>query len=201
MLLINVARVSLLKSLSLEYGSERFPRPYLSLSHLNCHFRSRITDFAMALNMDGTNEAKVGWVWGMGNRSTFDVLWTCLSVVLVCTYKVIHLNLSACREAEASWDQLLFWKKWLRKLKWMGFMALSPELLLAMALQDFEWSRRLEQTFARTGSNHELSLRGSTLEADAIHFVEDGKATSGQRSKSNTLPFRYDHNITKEVSS
>ena len=81
-------------------------------------------------------------------------------------------------------------------------MALSPELLLAMALADFEWSRRLEQTFARTDPNHKPSLRPSTLEADAIDFVEDGKAMSGERSKSNTLPFRYAwHNLNKEVSS
>ena len=71
-------------------------------------------------------------------------------------------------------------------------MAFSPELLLAMALGDFEWSRRMEQTFARTGPNHEPSLRPSTLEADATNFVEDGKATSGERSKSDTVPFRYD---------
>ena len=84
----------------------------------------------------------------------------------------------------------------------MGFMALSPELLLAMALGDFEWSRRLVQTFARTGPNHEPSLRPTTLEADAIDFVEDGKATSGERSKSNTRPFRYAwHDLIKEASS
>lgn len=145
----------------------------------------------MALNIDGTHEARVGWVWDMGNRSTFDVLWSCLSVILVCTYKVIHLNLPACTEAEASWNQLLFWKKWLRKLKWMGFMALSPELLLAMALQDFVWSRQSEQRFARTGANHKSSLSPSKVEADAIDFVEDGKPASTERPKLNTLPFRY----------
>ena len=145
----------------------------------------------MAFGIDGNNEAKVGWVWNISNRSTFDVLWSCLSVILVCTYKVVHLNLPACREAEASWDQLLFWKKWLRKLKWMGFMALSPELLLSMALGDFLWSRQNERRFGRTRANHKSSLCPSKLEADAIHFVKDEKVTSTERPKSNSLPSRY----------
>ena len=145
----------------------------------------------MAINIDGTDEAKVGWVWNIGNRGTFDVLWSCLSVVLVCTYKVIHLNLPARGEAQASWNQLLFWKKWLRKLKWMGFMALSPELLLAMALQDFLWSRQYEQKFERTGANHVSSLCSSKLEAGAIDSVEDRKPASTDQPKLTTLRFRY----------
>lgn len=154
----------------------------------------------MASNIHESNEAKVGWVWSMSKRSTFDVLWTCLSVILVCTYKVIHLNLPASREAEATWDQLLCWKKWLRKIKWMGFMALSPELLLAMALGDFEWSRRLERRFAQTGANCKSSLPRSSAKADVIDFVEDGKATPTERSTSNTLPFQYaKHNLESEV--
>ena len=169
----------------------KIPIAKFLLTALEAFLKLRMTELRMAMNIDGANEAKVGWVWGMSNRSTFDVLWTCLSVILVCTYKVIHLNLPACKEAEASWDQLLFWKKWLRKLKWMSFMALSPELLLAMALSDFEWSRRLERRFARTGANYKSSLRPSTLEADAIDFVEEGKATSRERSKSNTPSVQY----------
>lgn len=143
----------------------------------------------MAFGIDGKNETKVGWVWNICNRSTFDVLWSCLSVILVCTYKVIHLNLSSSREAEASWDQLLFWKKWLRKLKWMCFMALSPELLLSMALGDFLWSRQNEQRFAQIRANHSPSFSPSKLEANAIDCVKEEKLTSTERPKSNSLPF------------
>ena len=145
----------------------------------------------MALSIDGNHEAKVGWVWSNCNRSTFDVLWGCLSVVLVCTYKVIHLNLPASREAEASWSQLLFWKKWLRKLKWMGFMALSPELLLAMALGDFLWSRQNQRRFARTRVGHKSSVCPSRSEVDAVDLVKDETWTSTKRLESEFLPFLY----------
>ena len=40
----------------------------------------------------GTNS--VGWVWGDHSRSSFDILWSCLAIIVVCTYKVVHLNLS-----------------------------------------------------------------------------------------------------------
>ena len=145
----------------------------------------------MALSIDGYHEAKVGWVWGNCNRSTFDVLWGCLSVVLVCTYKVIHLNLPASGEAEASWNQLLFWKKWLRKLKWMGFMALSPELLLAMALGDFLWSRQNRRLFARTRVGHKSSVYPNRSEVVAVDLAKDETVTSIERLESETLPFRY----------
>ena len=145
----------------------------------------------MAFGIDGNNEAKVGWVWNVCNRSTFDVLWSCLSVILVCTYKVVHLNLPSPREAEASWHHFLFWKKWLRKLKWMCFMALSPELLLAMALGDFLWSRQNEQKFARIRANHGPFLSPGKVKAIDVDCVEEERVTSTERPKSTSLPFLY----------
>ena len=166
-------------------------QPCFLFAASKAYIRLRVIRFRMASSIDGKNEAKVGWVWDSCNRSTFDVLWSCLSVVLVCTYKVIHLNLPACREAEASWHQSLFWKMWLRKLKWMVFMALSPELLLAMALGDFLWSRQNGRRFARTRAGHKSSIYPSKSKVDAVKFVKDEKVTSTERSKSNSLPFRY----------
>ncbi len=120
-----------------------------------------------ALDADGNGQARVGWVWDVGNRSSFDVLWSCLAVILVCTYKVVHLNLPAESEAEASWRRWGFWKKWLRKLKWMGFMALSPEMLLSMALQDWLWSRDSVRKF------RESSLKNKSYTADSGKAMAD----------------------------
>ena len=150
----------------------------------------------MASGIDGENETKVGWVSTNCQRSTYDVLWSCLSVVLVCTYKVIHLNLPARRESEAPWAEFLFWKRWLRKLKWMAFMALSPELLLAMALGDFLWSRQNERKFARIRTKHERSLRPQELDRKSMDLVQDKKVTSTDISESNYLPFRYAWHIS-----
>lgn len=192
--------ISCIQSLTIIFIKLRVPTIPTTYSHISlrcpaAYTRLRITEVRMAFGIDGKNETKVGWVWNICNRSTFDVLWSCLSVILVCTYKVVHLNLPSSREAEASWDQLLFWKKWLRKLKWMCFMALSPELLLSMALGDFLWSRQNEQRFAQIRANHNPSLSPSKLEANAIDCVKEEKVTSTERPKSNSLPFLYAQRI------
>ena len=143
------------------------------------------------MTIDGTNQAKVGWVWRDNHRSTSDILWSCFAVILVCTYKVIHLNLPARMEAEASWYQPRFWKKWLRKLKWMGFMALSPELLLSMALADFLWSRNSERLFAELEGKRESSSTPGKKDVNAIELVGNRQTTSKEPPKSSPLPFGY----------
>lgn len=110
---------------------------------------------------DENKDVMVRWVWTDGTRSTFDILWSCIAVIIVCTYKVIHLNLPGENEMNASWRVLLFWKRRLRKFKWMVFMALSPELLLSMALQDWLWCRDSVRKFGQV--NLEARTRPSVL--------------------------------------
>ena len=113
---------------------------------------SFFTAFCHASNTN-PDPTMTGWVWNNGPRSTFDILWSCLSIIIICTWKVVHLHIPAEDEANASWLHRLFWKKWARKFKWMFLMALSPELLYSMALRDWLWSRASLQEFKK------LSLR------------------------------------------
>lgn len=96
-----------------------------------------------AASKNGTAEAKVGWISGDNTRSSFDVIWSCLAAILVCTYKVIHLNIPG---EETSW------LKWRRRFKWMGWMALSPEILLSMAMRDWLYARESVRGFAGMAS-------------------------------------------------
>ena len=107
-----------------------------------------------AASKNGTAEAKVGWICGDNTRSSFDVIWSCLAVVLVCTYKVIHLNIPG---EETSW------LRWRRRFKWMGWMALSPEILLSMAMRDWLYARESVRSFAGMASRR-LSQSQSDLE-------------------------------------
>ena len=144
------------------------------------------------LRADGGDEAMVGWVWDDGTRSTFDILWSCLAVVIVCTYKVIHLNLPSHDESKASWLERLFWRKWLRKIKWMGFMALSPELLLCMGFQDWLWSRDSVRKFRELDLTHPPSLpRHSKSIADVIESKEAAKTSTTVRTMPCHVPLRY----------
>lgn len=75
-----------------------------------------------AFDHDGTAEAKVGWISEDNKWSALNVIWSSLGVILVCTYKATHLSIPA---EEPSW------LRWQRRSKWMGWMALSPELLFS----------------------------------------------------------------------
>lgn len=159
---------------------------------LEAHLLSELVVSCEAFDKDGAHESKVGWVWDVGTRSTFDILWSCLTVVLVCTYKVIHLNVPAEEEWSPRWYELLYWRKWLRKLKWMGLMALSPELLLSMAMRDWLWSRDSVRKFEQAGLKDKSSLlcHSKTI-ADIIERSEDSKTTPKTQSMPSHIPLRY----------
>ena len=151
----------------------------------------------VATGIDGKDPAKVGWIWDSGNRSSFDILWSCLAVVLVCTYKVVHLNLPAEREAEASWRGLDFWRKWFRKLKWMGLMAIAPEVILSMALQDWLWSNQSVRDIAQSSPKNESSTRNTQKPlADTAGCAADSQKAMANRSLPGQVPLRYAPTIT-----
>jgi hypothetical protein len=90
-----------------------------------------------------------GWVWGGSSRSTFDIIWSCMSIIIVCTYRVMHLNLPAKRETGGKLWQWRFWIKSFRKTKWMIIMALSPEIVISICLADWLWARDSVAKFAK----------------------------------------------------
>lgn len=88
-------------------------------------------------------------------RGTFDILWSCLFTLLICTWTIQHLNVPAQRlkKSKTSWQGLkdLFYGKggktlwealswtlnrpW-RKLKWMVITLMVPELLVGLEFQN-----------------------------------------------------------------
>ena len=131
---------------------------------------------------DATN-AKLGWVPNDNTRTSSDILISCLAVLLVCTYKVVHLNISSPEESHATWHHFPFWKKWARKLKWIVFMACSPELLISTAIADWFWSRdsvkRFREAHAARMREPVLSRRHHQTQSSMSLPVElDKTATS-----------------------
>jgi hypothetical protein len=116
---------------------------------------------ALAQNTIASNttagENRVGWVSSGSGRSTSDILWSCFSILLVCTWKCVHLNLPRLEESTAGWlkwvcipywpERPLLWK-WLRKIGWMGVIVMAPELGVAMAMGQYleatEFARRVK---------------------------------------------------------
>jgi hypothetical protein len=72
-------------------------------------------------------------------RGTEEILWSCLSVLLLCTWSILHLNVPIeVQETPKGWvtgikrDLYLLWKK----VKWMIFALFTPEMLLGAAVAD-----------------------------------------------------------------
>lgn len=70
-----------------------------------------------------------------------------MELLLVCTYKCVHLNISRFEENQAGWYRtklfgIPYWpeepllRKTLRKFKWMFFILMAPELGVPIALDE-----------------------------------------------------------------
>ncbi|VUC28795.1 unnamed protein product [Clonostachys rosea] len=72
-------------------------------------------------------DEKYGWVPSPNGRGTLDIIWSCILVLVTCTWTVLHINVPEPDEA--------FGSKMLRKLRWAVWTIFAPEdVMLAAAL-------------------------------------------------------------------
>ncbi|KAL7908309.1 hypothetical protein GGI35DRAFT_470004 [Trichoderma velutinum] len=69
-----------------------------------------------------------GFVHGVNTRSTLEIVWSCISIIILCTWSILHLDLPADVAANGMVQQTfkriyLLW----RKVFWMGLKLFSPE--------------------------------------------------------------------------
>lgn len=103
-----------------------------------------------AIVASNTNlEELVHWQRGPMERGGFQIVWSCVALIITCTWTALHLNVPASGNG--------FWEKTLRKLKWMLITIIFPELVLAHAMieltaavDDFMKMSKREHDFLRT---------------------------------------------------
>lgn len=78
-------------------------------------------------------QTTVNFVSGPDARGTFDILWQCLSISLLCTYTSLHLNVPP-QELPDGWPRKR--KRFLNKIRWMIFAILAPEYIPGKAYSD-----------------------------------------------------------------
>ncbi|KAH8890049.1 hypothetical protein GQ53DRAFT_867693 [Thozetella sp. PMI_491] len=93
----------------------------------------------------------VGWVSPESSRrSSWDIIWLCFSVFLLCSWKCTHLNIPSLEESRGEWHQFSIWKisvayfpktparrRFFRKAWFMVLMCLAPEVIVAMATMQY----------------------------------------------------------------
>jgi hypothetical protein len=103
-------------------------------------------------NSTSGNTTMVGWVSPAPRRSTWSIIWSCLSIFVVCSWKCVHLNIPTHEEIQGEWHTMQickaipdvsFWpkaplrRKWSRKIIWMTVIALAPEFGVALAAKQY----------------------------------------------------------------
>lgn len=138
---------------------------------------------ARELDQDITaSNDRVGWVSSGSGRSTSDILWSCFSILLVCTWKCIHFNVPSIEESEARWHKWgavpywpskLLWWTWLKKIGWMILIVIAPEIGVAMAMDQYLLAREPQEEYkARRNESALPPAQGETAKEDGIDRVK-----------------------------
>ncbi|KAL8300691.1 hypothetical protein RB597_010344 [Gaeumannomyces tritici] len=100
----------------------------------------------------GQVSGHVGWVPPPRGRGTINIIWSCLTVLLICSYKCLHLNIPHEDELEAGWHKLWgaipYWperpalRRLLRKVKWMAIIIIAPEFVAGVAAFELQQARK-----------------------------------------------------------
>ena len=97
------------------------------------------------------NGSTVGWVSGPNTRGTMDIIWSSLLTVFLCTWTAVCLNLPNPKDSQF---QIIC-----RRVKWMFWAIISPELVLSVAIGQYASARRSVKRFRKLGMNDRWSVR------------------------------------------
>lgn len=86
------------------------------------------------------------FVKGPDVRSTLDIVWSSVAIILLCTWSILHLNVPPqvrpLPAPKSFWEtcRRTFWEAWYplcRKVKWMVLTLIVPENIFGVALAEF----------------------------------------------------------------
>ncbi|KLU89660.1 hypothetical protein MAPG_08631 [Magnaporthiopsis poae ATCC 64411] len=82
--------------------------------------------------------ASLGFVQTPPIRGTMEIVWSCVSVIFLCSWSILHLKVPPQHRPQ-DWRQRARWRFALfrRKLKWMVLTILAPEILLGFVFTEF----------------------------------------------------------------
>lgn len=143
--------------------------------------RAACDDFSRQLNLSSqlhfhhAMDPPKGWQFQDNSRSSWDIVWTCLTTIFACTWTILHQNVPARYASEnlVTAFKLLAWT--------MTFLA--PELLFLVALDELwsAWSmaRRCNAAQESTGSSDSATgeptswLYNRTRPLSEAHAIDD----------------------------
>lgn len=83
------------------------------------------------------------WVDQADHRGTFDIVWSTVFTMFICTYTILCLNVPAPKDT--------WWKILRRRIMWMGLGILGPEFVLTFAAGQWSRARQSVEDFRDSG--------------------------------------------------
>ena len=89
--------------------------------------------------------SETSYVSGPNIRSSLSIFWSATSIIVLCTWNILHLNVPRLRRPTKSKLKKLWWKVWdtKTKVKWMIFTFLVPEYILGKAISEAKASKAI----------------------------------------------------------
>lgn len=134
----------------------------------------------------------VSFVSSAPTRGTLDIVWSCLAVIILCTWSVLHLNVPL--QSFPTNRRQKFRRsasRTLQKMKWMAVNLLAPEWPFASALKDLYALKQMEKNFNgyKTRDNVDWTLTHcyfADMGGFVLSFSRD-LASEGQKQRADTL--------------
>jgi len=95
-------------------------------------------------------------------RGTLDIVYSCLAVIVLCTWSVLHLNIPLQTTPRNRRQKLVrTLDRTFTKVGWMAFNVLAPEWPFAQAVCSLISQRRLQQKFDHYAERDQVPWTGS----------------------------------------
>ncbi|CAF9928503.1 MAG: hypothetical protein GOMPHAMPRED_005149 [Gomphillus americanus] len=155
-------------------------------------------------------------------RGTLQILWTCVSVLVLCTWSVVHLNVPPQIKVRSKKQRLRrASSRVFSKIRWMLFNILAPEWIFTKALSDFLSVRGLRARFVAQAEKdgipwsnahtHFADMGGFGLSFDGLAVPQvdtDGGtieipariADIGPADQSTAIPIEMNDNLSHDFS-
>ena len=91
-----------------------------------------------------------GWIPQPNGRGTLDILQSCLATIILCTWSVLFLNVPAEHEGP--------WEIFKTKARWMLFTIFFPEVLTAVAAEQWRSACQAVEDFSRLEKEWKAAL-------------------------------------------
>lgn len=145
---------------------------HLALLYLDANIPNTMTVGNPASSSNSTvhttfSELITGWISQPAGRGTIDILQSCSLTIFLCAWSVLFLNVPA--ERESRWDFLK------SKVRWMVFAIVFPEVLTAIAAEQWRSACQSVEDFAGLQNDWESALQGSKPAGDVQRIISNLK--------------------------